>query len=275
MSFNLLPKFLTVVTGPGERQINEPGANAVDNCGPACGSILMQVLGYPDIEPQDWINQMPGYGPNYHGGTALQSLNGFIAAHYPNPPSMEVVQPRDGVAQIDAWGSAGLLSIGQFFCDSQARLLDHWSAISHYCLILAYDGASVTHWNPWWGVETLPVAFWRGAALNIFDVCHRSITGAPGATAGSEILGGDMDVTDPNFQALIARVYTLIENLDAVPDLGPQVPRGVVGEKNALKADLEGIKAELAALKVQPASTAAVDLAPVLAAIKALTLKAQ
>ena len=64
-------------------------------------------------------------------------------------------------------------------------------------------------------------------------------------------LGADMDVTDPNFQALIWRVETLISNAATVP-AGP-----TKGEANALKASLA-------------ASGAAVDLSPVLNAIAAL-----
>ena len=60
-----------------------------------------------------------------------------------------------------------------------------------------------------------------------------------------------MDVTDPNFQALIWRVETLISNAATVP-AGP-----TKGEANVLKASLA-------------ASGAAVDLSPVLNAIAAL-----
>ncbi len=52
----------------------------------------------------------------------------------------------------------------------------------------------------------------------------------------------NMDANDPNFQALIWRVYTLLYNLDTVPN-GP-----TKGEKNELKVALDGLKAQIAAI---------------------------
>jgi hypothetical protein len=60
--------------------------------------------------------------------------------------------------------------------------------------------------------------------------------------------GVDKMTTDDE-NALILRIYTLIENLPTCPDLGPQYPRGVVGEVNKLKVQLDAIQAQLDALK--------------------------
>ena len=73
--------------------------------------------------------------------------------------------------------------------------------------------------------------------------------------APTDLIGvNDMEATDPDFQALIWRVETLIANLDAVPS-GPRA-----GEKNVLKASLA-------------TSGGAVDLSPVLNAIAALKVE--
>ena len=77
-------------------------------------------------------------------------------------------------------------------------------------------------------------------------------------------LGADMDATDPNFQALIWRVETLISNLDTVPS-GPKA-----GEKNALKAELDALKAQVAAM---PSGGTAPDLSNLNAQVASLAVE--
>lgn len=218
MSFNLLPKFLSVITDAGERQQNEPGANAVNNCGPAAGSVLMQMLGYGDIEPQDWVDAMPGTNAQgIHGGTTPDELNAFIAGHYHNPPLMEVLYPGNVVAAIDAAGQAGECAIVLMHSDPYGRLITT-SGIGHYVLSLGYDGQSVTFWNPDWGVQTVGAAFFRLAYSGLLDLCHRSVLGSSTATAGSEVrVNQEATMTPDDFGALVRVTFVAAQGGEPSP----------------------------------------------------------
>jgi hypothetical protein len=191
--------------GTGEAQRYEPGINAVDNCGPACGAVLMMLLGYPDIEPQDWV------GPNYRGGTTASQLNAFIATHYPNPPPMRIAQSTAKIADLTEWASHDWLSIGLFYSDAAAVIKPYPTNILHWAIPVEDDGAVITIWNPEWATyDRFSYADFIKASLGQFDVCQRAI------------MGGDMNYTPQQkanwvrqtFQQLLGRQPTDAEGLN-------------------------------------------------------------
>jgi hypothetical protein len=142
----------------------------------------MRMLGYPDLEPQDWL------GASYLGGTTAAQLNQVIATRFSNPPAMTEAHPADIVQGARDWGLNRKLAITLMKCDSQAVLVTYQSGIYHWVIIVEDDGQNLTLWNPEWGqFETHGYQFLRSAYAGDCDVCERPIP--PG--------GWDMLIQDP------------------------------------------------------------------------------
>jgi hypothetical protein len=236
MSWSLLTAKVRSILTATEAQRNEPGINQIDNCGPACVSCIMQILGYQDIEPQDLV------GPYYRGGTTGPQLNAIIAKRYPNPPPMSYLVSANPLTDLANWAGKGWLSLGLFWSDGAAVVKPYNTGIGHWCIPVADDGNMITFWNPEWGAfDRFSHSDFLKASWRQFDVCQRSIPGGDDdmdQAKFNELVSGN-----PYLQDIAFRLDMLLNNRDTQA-AGPSK-----GQPNALKAELDALKAELDALK--------------------------
>jgi hypothetical protein len=170
MTWSLLTSKVRTILVAAEAQRNEPGANAVDNCGPACVSCLMQIHGYADIEPQDLVGQY------YKGGTTGPQLNGIIAQRYHNPPFMTYGYSADPIGDLGRWASQRFLAMGLFWATSDAIVRPYNTGIGHWCIPVEDDGYVITLWNTEWGTfDRFNHTDFVRASWRQFNVCQRAI----------------------------------------------------------------------------------------------------
>ena len=259
MTWSWLSQFRAVV-GTGEAQRREPGENAVDNCGPACGAAVMMAYGYSDIEPQAWINWL--FGPHYRGPTAPTDLNRFIDAKYPNPPRMQVVTVADPMPALATWARQGFLAIGLFNSDAAAVIKPYRTGILHFAIPLEDDGSAITVWNPEWATyDRLDYRTFRAAQTGMYDVCQRSLEGIEMWNQGQKV--GLMHETikaiyqrEPTQQELFDQVAALHDNGDNFADIVQSLSRNVAADPQArrwgnpqLLAALDRLTARIEALE--------------------------
>lgn len=241
MSWDLRQKY---AFDPTESQIAEGNVspygqqNSHANCVPASFTAALLLAGYPDVDPQQIINDE--YGPNWRGGTDFGLSIDWIKTHIANPPKYAWTRSFD-FDVADAAGSAGNIPIIAGWIDAPSVTFQAEGGpggFSHASILAAHNADDTfVIWNVWLGTfqtysrDVIAASLYEMAVMEVSAVMTPQENKALVILAYLTGLG-----RTPESQAVIdmwaAQIHTDGSNTDQVVSNIVNSPEGLLHRKS-------------------------------------------